>query len=177
MQIRYFLADVNRMLGKQKLRLLYIWLSRSFSGVLCYRLERSLFLLFGPTLYKVIRIPFLPIIYLFHSYSNIDIHYQADIKGGLLILHPALGVVISGRSVIGQNLTLVGGNCIGIQKSTALAFLIGNNCTLGANATVIGPSTLGNNCSVGASACVVHSFEEDHLVLVGVPAKKVNQEN
>lgn len=59
MQIRFFIDDVIRMLGKQKMRILYIWLSRVFVGILCYRIERSLYLLFGHTIYKIVRIPFL----------------------------------------------------------------------------------------------------------------------
>lgn len=31
-----------------------------------------------------------------------DIHYKADIKGGLLVLHPSVGCVISGQSIIGE---------------------------------------------------------------------------
>lgn len=109
-------------------------------------------------------------------YSNLDIHYKADIKGGLLILHPAVGVVISGQAVIGENLTLTGGNIIGAKKNCeAGSFKIGDNCSFGANATLIGPLIIGNNIQIGASACVVKSFKQDNLMLVGVPAEIKNQ--
>ena len=172
-QYRYFKLDVKRMLGKHKIRILHIWLSRSFIGVFLYRTERSLYLTFGKA-YGILRILFLPLILPMQAYCNIDIHYKAVIKGGLLILHPSVGCVISGAAVIGNNLTLVGGNVIGVKSGGGnVKIIIGYYCSLGANATVLGPITLGNYINIGASACVVHDFAKDHLTLVGVPAKKI----
>jgi hypothetical protein len=56
-QFIYFLQDVNRMLGKRKFRILYVWVSRSFVGILLYRLERGMLLAFGK-FYEVVRIYF-----------------------------------------------------------------------------------------------------------------------
>jgi serine acetyltransferase len=82
--------------------------------------------------------------------------------------------VVSGISVIGENLTLTGGNTIGIKKKCQHGDLkIGDNCTMGANAVIIGPAELGNNISIGALACVTKSFMEDNLVLIGAPAKRL----
>lgn len=170
-QIRFFLQDVNRMLGKHKIRIIHIWLSRSFAGIFMYRLERSLFLIFGKV-YGFLRILFLPIIVPIQAFSNVDIHYKANIKGGLLILHPSIGCVISGKTNIGRNLTLTGGNIVGVNKKCdEISFLIGDNCTMGANATIIGPVKLGNNIRIGASACVVKDCSIHNSILVGVPAK------
>lgn len=172
-QFLYFLEDVRRMVGKRKARILYIWLSRSFIGLFMYRLERGFFVTFGE-FYSFIRIFFLPIINIVQAYSNLDIHYKANIKGGMLVLHPSNGVVISGSSIIGSNLTLTGGNVIGISKKSIKSdFVIGNNCSLGANAVIIGPLMLMNNINVGASACVVKSFTDSNITLVGVPAKSL----
>ena len=170
-QFLYFLKDLRRMLGKQKSRILFIWLSRSFAGVILYRIERGFFLTFG-NFYTVIRILFLPIINLIQAYSNIDIHYKADIKGGLSVLHPSMGIVISGKSIIGYNFTLTGGNVIGINKTTEKgSFIIGNNCELGANAVVLGPILLTDNIKIGALACVVKDCLSSHVTLVGIPAQ------
>ncbi|WP_435139249.1 DapH/DapD/GlmU-related protein [Formosa sp. A9] len=170
-QLVYLFEDIKRMVGREKLRWGIIWISRSFIGILFYRLERAFFLIFG-NYYKYIRILFLPIIVLANAYSNIDINYKANIKGGLLILHPALGCVISGYSNIGKNLTLTGGNVIGVEKySSNMEFFLGENCNMGANSTIIGPITLGDNVKVGASACVVKSYSLGNTVLAGVPAK------
>lgn len=172
-QFTYLYRDVIRLIGRNKFRWLYIWINRSFIGILSYRLERCFYLILGDK-YKYIRILILPIITLFQVYSSMDINYKADIKGGLLILHPALGCVISGYSIIGTNLTLTGGNVIGIKKACQLGeFIIGNHCLLGANAVIIGPIILGNNIKIGASACVLDSHIENHITLVGVPAKLV----
>ncbi len=173
-QIRFFSQDVKRMLGKHKIRIIHIWLSRSFAGIFMYRLERSLFIAFG-NVYGYLRVPFIPIIHLVQAYSNIDIHYKSNIKGGVSILHPAVGCVISGQAKIGKNLTITGGSVIGISKKcNDDDFLIGDNCSLGANATIIGPLKLGNNIKIGAAACVVKDCLIDDSTLVGVPAKILN---
>lgn len=173
-QFNYFIADVKRMVGRRKLRLVYIWLGRAFWGILSYRLERSIYLLM-PKMYHIFRVPLTPLINLLEAYSNIEIHYQAEIQGGLVILHPAMGVVISSEAVIGKNLTLTGGNVIGIKANYhGERFAIGDNCNFGANATLIGPLILGHHTSIGASACVVHDCVPDHCILVGVPAKPIH---
>lgn len=170
-QFLFFFEDVRRMLGKNKYRIFFIWLSRSFVGLFLYRTERGLLLTFGK-LYELVRIFFLPVINLIQAYSNLDIHYKADIKGGLSILHPSMGVVISGKSIIGNNLTLTGGNVIGINKKTEKGnFVIGNNCELGANAVVLGPIILGDNIKIGALACVVKNCLTSNVTLVGIPAQ------
>lgn len=169
-QLKFFVKDVRRMLGKRKIRVLHVWLGRCFWGVFMYRFERSLYLLVGKS-YGIIRVPFIPLLNLLNMYSNIDIHYKAKIEGGLIILHPSVGCVVSGQVSIGKNLTLTGGNVIGIKKSSEQVFVIGDNCTLGANATVIGPLQLADGIVIGASACVTKSFLDEGSVLVGVPAK------
>jgi serine acetyltransferase len=172
-QIKFFIEDLNRMLGKYKIRILHIWLSRAFWGIIIYRLERSLYLLF-PKVYGIMRIPFIPVFNLIQMYSNLDIHYKADIKGGLLILHPSVGIVISGQAKIGKNLTLTGGNIIGAKRKTKKGeFEIGDNCNFGANATLIGPVVIANNISIGASACVIKNCLNENSILVGVPAKEI----
>ena len=49
--------------------------------------------------------------------------------------------------------------------------IIGDNFDLGIGAQVIGPIEIGDNIVVGANAVVVHSFLENDLLLVGIPAK------
>ncbi|MCZ2223665.1 MAG: hypothetical protein LC122_08545 [Chitinophagales bacterium] len=178
-QIYFLIKDIKRLIGKKKLRVFLIVFNKAFWGIFIYRIERFFFICFGKA-YKIIRIPFLPIISIFYWFTNIEIHYEADIKGGISILHPSLGVVISGKSKIGKNITLVGGNCIGYQsknKTTQSSFILGDNLTLGANSTIIGPINLGDNITIGANACVVNSFTESYLILVGVPAKSVRNAN
>lgn len=172
-QIFYFWEDMQRMLGKQKVRIIFIWLSRAFWGIGLYRFERSLYLLFGKY-YKGIRIFFIPFYNIIQAYSNIDIHYHADIKGGIAILHPSIGIVISGQAKIGENISLTGGNVIGIkEKCEPNSFIIGKNCSLGANAVILGPIKISDNITIGASACLLKDCLIDGSVLVGVPASRV----
>lgn len=173
-QFTFLIQDLKRIVGAKYYRWLIIFFTRSFFGVFLYRMERVGFLLFGKY-YNFIRLPFIPLFVLLQSFSNIDIHYKANIKGGVLILHPSLGIVISGRAKIGYNLTLTGGNTIGLNaNSKETVFCIGNNCEMGANAVIIGPIIIADNCKIGASACVIKNFTVNDSVLVGVPAIKLN---
>lgn len=173
-QAKNFIGDVQKLLGRNKWRIFVIFFSRVFVGIFWYRVERSLYLRLG-RFYKIVRVVLSPFLYLVQSYSNLDIHYQADIGPGLLILHSSVGVVISGKAIIGSNLALTGGNIIGLNKPGKIK--IGDNCILGANACVIGPLTIGSNIIIGANACVVKGFPEDNVTLVGVPAKVLVRSN
>jgi len=69
-----------------------------------------------------------------------EIHYQANIGKGLMILHASLGVVISKYAVCGEHFMLTGGNCIGGRKALKPGDVyLGNHVSLGANAVVLGP--------------------------------------
>jgi len=170
----YLFNDLRKACGKSPWRLPLVLLSRSFVGIFVYRLERMLFLIFGSN-YRIVRIIFIPIILILNLYSNCEIHYEADIGKGIKILHPSLGVVISRRAKVGNNLTMVGGNCIGISINRVNdIFIIGHSIEMGVNSSIIGPLVLGNNIKIGANACVVHSYLKDTQVLVGVPALPLN---
>lgn len=173
-QLRFFIADYKRMSGKKKSRYLYLWLSRQAAAAAIYRFERGMFLTFGKG-WPIIRIPLLPLLNLIYLYTNSEIHYLADIGPGLCVLHSPLGNIVSGNSIIGSNLTLTGGNVIGIKGGTKdKKVVVGNNVAMGANAVIIGPVNIGNDVTIGALACVVKNAE-DGAVLVGVPAKNINR--
>jgi len=106
-----------------------------------------------------------PAVALLRPWLGDEIDYRADIGPGMLILHPNLGVVVNGESLIGARLTLVGGNCIGGRGVRA-----GDNLTLGANATVIGPISLGDGVLVAAGGVAVRDFAGPGE-LRGVPAR------
>ncbi len=167
------MQDVRRLLGKHTIRIVHIWLSRVFCGLFLYRFERGLYLSFGK-FYKYARIILIPVYNLLQAYSNMDIHYKADIKGGLIVLHPSVGVVVSAKSIIGKNLTLTGGNIIGGRPGFENEnIVIGENCTLGANAVIIGPIHIADNIQIGASACVINNIIDSNITVVGVPAKPI----
>lgn len=171
-QIGFFKKDLKRMLGVRKSRILYIWLTPAFAGILTYRIDRGLYLTLGKY-YGILRVPLMPIFNLFRAYANMELHYKSDIKGGLHILHPSGGVTTSRFVKIGENLTLVGGNFIAGKNEDVKTkdFIIGDNCYMGANSVVLGPLVLADNIKIGASACVVKDHLVNDTVLVGVPAK------
>ncbi|HIE39356.1 MAG TPA: hypothetical protein EYP77_09870 [Anaerolineae bacterium] len=111
-QIGFFVKDYRRQAGSKKLRMLYLWMSRTSVGILFYRIERMMFLLLGNR-WKIIRIPLLPVLFPLYAYSNLEIAYSADIGPGISVLHASMGVTISSFATIGKNLTLTGGNVIG----------------------------------------------------------------
>jgi serine acetyltransferase len=92
-----------------------------------------------------------------------DIHYRADIGPGLHILHGSLGVVISGNAVIGKNLLLVGGNCVGIRRQGEIR--IGDDVLLGANACIIGPVVIGDGVKLSPNALVTDDVSAGEVML------------
>ncbi|HEY4176134.1 MAG TPA: DapH/DapD/GlmU-related protein [Kofleriaceae bacterium] len=136
-----------------------------------YRWDRGGYLLFGSAWTAVRPLNF-PVFLAFRAMgARGDIHYKADIDEGLLILHPDLGVVVSAAAVIGKNVVLTGGNCLGRRAgATDEPYIIGDDVQFGANATVIGPVTIGDRVTVGAGAVLLSNASDD-AVLVGVPAK------
>jgi len=151
------------------------WFTQPFLAVASYRFNRSLYLLVGQS-WSILRLFLSPIRLLISPWGGrTEIHYRADIGKGLLILHPSVGIVVSGKAIIGENLTLTGGNIIGAKgKLESGDLMIGNNCSLGANAVILGPVSIGNDVRIGAGAVVIHDAP-DNAVLVGVPAKNVNE--
>jgi serine acetyltransferase len=118
------------------------------------------------------RVALAPALFALRPWSGrCEINYHADLGRGLRVLHPTLGVVVSGKTVAGQNLTLVGGNCIGGRKAMDHGEIrLGDNVLLGANACVIGPIVVGDGVRVGAGAVVVRDVP-DGEVLVGPAAR------
>lgn len=115
-----------------------------------------------------------PIIFLFSPWlKTVEIHYKAHIDKGLLILHPSLGVVITASAIIGENLVLTGGNCIGGYKKIDPGELtLGNNVTMGVNSVILSPARIGNN--VQLSPCTVaHGNVPDNTVLIGITPDKI----
>jgi serine acetyltransferase len=143
-----------------------VWFGEVFWASASYRLSRSAYLALGRG-WPVVRVALSPAIYLLRPWSGgCEIHYQADIGRGLRVLHPSLGVVISGKTVAGDYLVLVGGNCIGARRPLEHGDIrIGDNVLLGANACVMGPCEIGNDVRIGANALVV-SNTPDGAVLV-----------
>lgn len=175
-QLRYLRYELSLAVNRRWWRWLTIWLGKGPGVTISYRLDRFLFLLIGSP-YGVIRPLFFPMFSFLRFLSAAhEIDYNADIGKGLRVLHPTLGVVVSGYAIAGENLTLTGGNCIGIRVGTQRGGIaIGSNVSLGANAVVLGPVRIGDGCAIGAGAVVLYDAPP-RSVLVGVPARLVKQQ-
>jgi serine O-acetyltransferase len=80
------------------------------------------------------------------------------------------GIIISGYARFGDNCVLRNGVTIGLKNvEEKAAPEIGNNVSIGAGATILGPITIGDNVNIGAGAVVIQSVP-DNCLAVGVPA-------
>lgn len=174
-QLGFLSADLKRMVNKRWWRWATVWASAPAWTNVTYRVDRTCYLLFGNA-WGALRPLSFPMFLAFRVMgARGDIHYRAEIGPGLLVLHPDLGVVVSGHAVVGANLVMTGGNCLGERAGAdGTEYVIGDDVTLGANAVVVGPVKIGDRVTIGAGAVVVDEAP-DGAVLVGVPAKPVRR--
>lgn len=85
-------------------------------------------------------------------------------------MHKGFGIVINSNSVIGDNTIIQHGVTIGILNTDKDAPTIGNNCFVGAKATILGNVKIGDGAKIGAGA-VVLSDVPSGATAVGVPAR------
>lgn len=95
------------------------------------------------------------------------------IDKGLRIFHYG-SIIIHDNAHIGRNCHLHGENCIGNKGIETGAPFIGDNCSIGVGAKILGNITLENNVIVGAGSIVVKSFSQNNITLVGIPAQIIN---
>jgi serine acetyltransferase len=172
-QLEYLYYEINMTVNRRWWRWLTCWFGGDLGVLISYRLDRSFHLIFGKSypFFRIILFPFF--IFLRILGSNHDISYLADIGKGLKILHPSLGIVISGYAIIGENLTLSGGNAIGVRlKKGSNKIIIGNNVQVGVNSIILGPVEIGDKACIGAGAVVINNVKARQIV-GGVPAKLI----
>lgn len=94
--------------------------------------------------------------------------------------HGISGVFISQGAKIGKDAVIfqhvtIGSNTIKGSKKYG-APIIGDNCYIGAGATIIGGIKVGNNVRIGANTTVVEDIP-DHAVVVNQPSRIIIKEN
>lgn len=93
---------------------------------------------------------------------------------GLSIAHYGT-IVVNGGAKVGRNCRLHTCVNIGTQAgSSNLAPIIGDNVYIGPGAKLFGPIVIGNDIAIGANSVVTKSFEENHITIVGAPARKIS---
>lgn len=122
--------------------------------------------------------------------ASVFSHY-VDVRGGFIGLgakfgnHPYMphglhGVFISQNAVIGKNAVIFQNVTIGSQHSVGSKSngspTIGDNCYIGAGASIIGNVTIGNNCRIGAGA-VVYTDMPDNSVALCAPTRIIVKES
>lgn len=91
---------------------------------------------------------------------------------GLSIAHYGT-IVISANAHIGKYCHIHAGVNIGASAGNPEAPTIGDNVYIGPGAIVFGNIEIADNCTIGANATVNKSFDKEHSVIAGSPAKIV----
>ena len=117
-------------------------------------------------IYKIISIFVRLGVKLFINKMN-HIPLEAKIGGGLFIPH-YFGIVISGDSIIGNNVTIMHQVTIGADVTrSGKSPQIGNNVFIGPGAKIIGDCSVGNNVIIGANATITKDIP-DNSTVVGI---------
>lgn len=171
-QFVYLWDDTLQIVNRRWWRFYTCVFSETFLAVASYRVDRALYLLLGRN-WRILRTLLSPLFFIFRPwFGRCEIHYLADIGRRLKILHPSLGVVISAHAIIGDDVILTGGNCIGNRRggTDGGAIVVGDGVLLGANATILGPLRVGREVVIAAGSVVVASVP-DRTMVGGVPAR------
>ncbi len=101
--------------------------------------------------------------------TGADIPLNCQIAGGLLLPHPN-GVVIHPSAVIGPN-------CLIFQQVTIVADVkLGGHVDVGAGAKIIRNVSIGDNAKIGANAVVLCDIPAG-ATAIGIPAKVISAPN
>ena len=125
-----------------------------------------------------LNIPFFPrlISQLMRFFTGIEIHPGAKIGKGFFIDH-GMGVVIGETVEIGKNCTLFQGVTLGgTGNHTGKRHpTIGNNVSIGAHSTILGPLKVGDNVKIGAETVIIMHDIPSNCTVVGAPGRIVKQ--
>lgn len=93
------------------------------------------------------------------------------IEKGCLILHPGFRR-IGPSSKVGKDCTILPNVLLGKKHPGECSIIIGNNCYIGTNVTILGPVVIGDNVTIGAGSVVLTDIP-DNAIAVGAPARVV----
>jgi len=102
--------------------------------------------------------------------TGIDLPCETQVGRRLVIEHFG-GIVVSGDSIIGDDVTLRHGVTLGLRRTgVSGAPVIGNHVDIGAGAKILGPVHIGAGAVIGANAVVLCDVPAGALA-VGIPAR------
>lgn len=111
--------------------------------------------------------------------AKTHIMIQPDTVGpGLTIYHIGAFTYVKKNAKIGKTCTILQGVVFGDKSGVEERVIVGDNCSFGLDAKILGSLTIGNNVKVGANAVVTKNIP-DNAIVGGVPAKiiKIQNEN
>lgn len=87
---------------------------------------------------------------------------------GLIIHHLGSFTYIRNGAKVGKNFTIIGGALLGKQKDDGKEqIIIGDNCFIGINSSILGDVRIGDNVTIGAHSLITKDVP-DNSVAVGV---------
>ena len=113
----------------------------------------------------------------YYRKKGVSIGEKCLICSNVLTREPFM-VSIGNHTTISTNVTLLTHDYsahLVIKGSSSLfgRIMIGDNCFIGANSTIMYGVTLGNNIIVGAGSVVTKSFTQENIIIAGNPAHVV----
>jgi len=134
-------------------------------GTLRVQLMLVLFRLAQLARLKVGRLAF-PISAIYRTYSNLFTHVELPVQTSvgkrLVILH-GIGLVVNGRSVIGDDVVLRHNVTIGERTEHGPCPVIGNKVKVGVGAIILGEISIGEGAIIAAGALVLKSVESGQV--------------
>lgn len=101
--------------------------------------------------------------------TGIDLPCEASVGSRFLIEHFG-GIVISGDTVIGDDVIVRNGVTLGLKNTGVKgAPRIGNRVDIGTGAKILGPICIGDDVVIGANAVVIRDVPAQSMA-IGVPA-------
>lgn len=89
---------------------------------------------------------------------------------GLAIIHYGT-IVVNENAKVGANCRIHVGTNIGASGGSNKAPQIGDNVYIAPGAKIFGDIKIPNNSAIGANSVVTKSFEEEGMMIAGIPAK------
>ena len=94
---------------------------------------------------------------------------------GLTLYHFG-SIVVNAACKIGRNCCIMNNVNIGANQGSLKAPKIGDDVYIGHGAVIFGDIEIADGCYIGANAVVNKSFLEPNSVIVGIPAKVINND-